>query len=39
MLVYSSRSLGILGYTDFDFQGDSDSSKITCEENLADPFT
>ena len=33
MLVYSSRSLETIGYTDSDFQGDIDS------ENLADPFT
>ena len=38
MLVYSSGSLGILGYTDFDFQGDIDSSKIAYEENLTDLF-
>ena len=35
MLVYSSGSLGILGYTDSDFQGDINSSKIAYEENLA----
>nr|XP_048322730.1 secreted RxLR effector protein 161-like [Ziziphus jujuba var. spinosa] len=29
MLVYSSGSLETLGYTDFDFQGDIDSSKST----------
>ena len=39
MLVYSSGSLGILGYTDSDFQGDINSSKIAYEENLADHFT
>ena len=39
MLVYSSGSLGILGYTDSDFQGDIDSSKIAYEENLAYIFT
>ena len=39
MLVYSSGSLGILGYTDSDFQGDIDSSKISYEENLANLFT
>ena len=39
MLVYSSGSLGKLGYTDSDFQGDIDSSKIAYEENLAYPFT
>ena len=37
MLVYSNGSLGIL--TNFDFQGDIDSSKISYEENLAYPFT
>ena len=36
MLVYSSRSLRILIYTDSNFQGDIDSSKIAYEENLAD---
>ena len=35
MLVYCIGSLGTLGYTDFDFQGDIDSSKIAYEENLA----
>ena len=35
MLVYSSGSLGVLGYTDSNFQGDIDSSKIAYEENLA----
>ena len=39
MLVYSNGSLGILGYTYFDFQGDIDFNKIKYEENLADPFT
>ena len=39
MLVYSSGSFGILGYTDSYFQGDIDSSKIAYEENLADLFT
>ena len=39
MLMYSSGSLGILGYTYFDFQGDIDSSKIAYEENLVDLFT
>ena len=39
MLVYSSGSLRILGYTDFDFQGDTNSNEIAYEENLADPFT
>ena len=39
MLVYSSGSLGTLGYTDFDFQGDIDSGKIEYEENLIDLFT
>ena len=39
MLVYSSGSLRILGYTDSDFQEDIESSKITFEENLADSFT
>ena len=37
--MYSNGSLGTLGYTDSDFQGDIDSSKIAYEENLADPFT
>ena len=37
MLVYSNGSLGIFGYTDFDFQGDIEFSKIAYEENLA-PF-
>ena len=36
MLVYSSGSLEIIGYTDLDFQGDIDSR---IEENLAYPFT
>ena len=39
MLVYSSGSLGTLGYTDSDFQGDIDFSKISYEENLVDIFT
>ena len=39
MWVYSSGSLGILGYRDYDFQGDIDSSKIVNEENLTDLFT
>ena len=39
MLVYSSGSLGILGYTDSNFQGDIDSCKISYEENLVDLFT
>ena len=39
MLVFSNGSLGILGYTDSDFQGDIDSSKITYKENLVDLFT
>ena len=39
MLVYSSGSLGTLGYLDFDFQGDIDSSKIAYEENLTVLFT
>ena len=39
MLVYSNGSLGILSYTDFDFQWDIDSSKIAYEENLTYPFT
>ena len=39
MLVYSNGSLGILDYTDSDFQGDIDYKKIVYEENLADPFT
>ena len=39
MLEYSNGSLGILGYMDSDFRGDIDYSKITCVENLADPFT
>ena len=38
MLVYSSGSLGILGFTNSDFQGDIDSSKIAYEENLGNPF-
>ena len=39
MLVYSSGSLGTLGYTDSKFQGDIGSSKIAYEDNLADLFT
>ena len=39
MLVYSKGSLGILGYTNFDFQGDIDFSKIAYEENQIDLFT
>ena len=39
MLVYSSESLRILGYTDSNFQGNIDSSKIEYEENLADLFS
>ena len=39
MLEYSNGSLGILGYMDSDFRGDIDYSKITCVENLANPFT
>ena len=39
MLVYSSGTLRILGYTYSDFLGDIDSSKIVYEENLADLFT
>ena len=39
MLMYSSGSLGVLGYIDSDFQGDIDFSKIAYEENLANPFT
>ena len=39
MLVHSNGSLVTLGYTDSDFQGDIDSTKIACEENLTDPFT
>ena len=38
ILVYSSGSLGILGYIDSDFQGDINSSKIAYEENIANPF-
>ena len=38
MLVYSNGNLETLGYTNFDFQWDIDSSKITYEENLEDPF-
>ena len=34
MLVHSNGSLGTLGYANSDFQGDIDSSKIACEENL-----
>ena len=37
--MYSSGSLGILSYTDSDFQGGIDSGKIVYEENLADLFT
>ena len=32
-------SLRILGYPNFDFQGNIDSSKIAYENNLADLFT
>ena len=39
MLMYSSGSLGILGYTNSDFQGDIDSSKIAYEKNIAYLFT
>ena len=39
MLEYSSGSLRILGYRDYNFQGDIDSSKIAYEENLTDLFT
>ena len=39
MLVYFSGSLGTLGYTNSDFHGDIESSKIAYEENLADFFT
>ena len=39
MMVYSSGNLGTLGYTDSNFQGDIDFSKIAYEENLADVFT
>ena len=39
MLVYSSGSLRILGYTYSNFQEDIESSKIAFEENLADLFT
>ena len=39
MLVYSSGSLGILGYTYSNFQGDIDFSKIAYEENVAYRFT
>ena len=39
MLVYSNGNLGILGYTDSDYQGDIESSKIAYEENLGDLFT
>ena len=39
MLVYSNGNLGILGYTDSDYQGDIESSKISYEENLGDLFT
>ena len=39
MLVYSNGSLGILGYTDFDFQWDIGYSKVAYEENLGDLFT
>ena len=38
MLVYSSGSLRILGYTDSNFQEDIESSKIAFEENLANPL-
>ena len=38
-MVYSTRSLGILGYTDSNLQGVIDSSKIAYEENLVDLFT
>ena len=38
MLVYSSGSLRILGYTDSYFQGDIYSIKIAYEENLVDLF-
>ena len=38
ILVYSSGSLGILSYIDSNFQGDIDSSKISYEENIANPF-
>ena len=31
--------MGVLGYTDSNFQGDIDSSKIAYEENLANLFT
>ena len=31
--------MGVLGYTDSNFQGDIDSSKIAYEENLAILFT
>ena len=36
--MYSSGSLGTLGYTNFDFRGDIDSNKIAYEENLSDLF-
>ena len=36
MLVYSSGSLGTLGYMDSDLQGDIDYGKIAYEENLVD---
>ena len=39
MLVYSSGSLRILGYTDYAFQGDIGFSKIAYQENLGDLFT
>ena len=39
MLVYSIGNLGLLGYTNSDFQGDIESSKIAYEENLVDFFT
>ena len=39
MSLYSNESLRILGYTDSDFQEDSNSNKIAYEVNLADPFT
>ena len=38
-MVYSNGSLGILSYTNSDFQGDIDPSKIAYKENLADLFT
>ena len=39
MLVYPSGILGTLSYTDSDFQGDIDSSKIAYEEKQTNPFT